>query len=172
MVDAPPAKPGVKVRLFRLRNRLKDKTAGLGGNDAVMALDADALAKAEEALASASQDYPQWALQTVAQMTALHKQCQQPDAATIELFDRLRRMAHDLKGQGGTFGYPLVTSIAQSLHRFVSPGEKATVTRLEIIKSHIDALRVVLKEQIKSEGGDSGKMLLAGLQAAIRKHES
>jgi hypothetical protein len=33
-------------------------------------------------------------------------------------FKRINEIAHDMRGQGGTFGYPLVTTVAGSLYTF------------------------------------------------------
>jgi Hpt domain len=170
MVDPADVKAAVKVRFYRFRNRLKEKAAGQGGGDAVMEFDAAALAKAEELLSQASEDYPDWALKSVAELAALHKKCVEGPDQHRDSFERIRRVAHDLKGQGATFGYPLVTSVAQSLHRFVSPNDNASEAQMEIIKSHVDAMRVILKDKVKGDGGQVGPVLLTGLNNAIKKH--
>jgi chemotaxis protein histidine kinase CheA len=169
MAELTAPRPSVKVRYYRMRNRLKDKAAGLGGNDALLELDAAAMMRAEELLSAASEDYPDWALKTVDELARQHQICVSNRASCHEAFDYLRRAAHDLKGQGATFGYPLVTHIAQSLHQFVSPSERPTDVQLDIIKAHIDAMRAVLRERVRGDGGAIGKALMMGLDAAIQK---
>jgi len=53
------SKPGVKVRFHRIKNKLKEKTAGLGLDaNAVIEFDEDLLSEAEEALNEMSEEYP------------------------------------------------------------------------------------------------------------------
>lgn len=175
MTDA--AKPAVKVRYYRFRNKLREKTAGLvgagtaGGGAAaeVYEIDEQALARAEQLFAEMAEDYPDWVQAQLDRLYALHRRAvDHPDqrgAVLKELF----AIAHDLKGQGGTFGYPLVTAFATSLNRFTVGRTVVTDSNVEIIKAHIDAMRAVIRDRVSGDGGDIGKALARGLEAVIAK---
>ena len=75
----------------------------------------NALARAEAAVASLAQDYATWALADVAKArTALAAAIDDP-AGHAPHVEALFRVGHDLKGQGTSFGFPLVTKIGHSL---------------------------------------------------------
>jgi chemotaxis protein histidine kinase CheA len=169
MAESDDKKTAVKVRYYRFRNRLKDKTAGLGGGDGFFEIDASAMKKAEEALASAAQDYPDWVMATITKLVELHQLCVSSPPSRRPTFEQIRRIAHDLKGQGGTFGYPLVTSFATSLHRFASMREGIEDEHVEIIKAHIDSMRAVVRDRVSGDGGDIGKALAKGLDDVIKR---
>ncbi len=82
-------------------------------------LDPLALARAEAALAALACDYHAWAAADLVRLrTALAPF--QPD--------RLFAIAHDIKGQAGTFGFPLVTERANALCRMLEgPPDAARV---------------------------------------------
>ena len=161
-----------KVRYFRMRNRLKAKTAGAGPQDGPPQLAGGALERAMEEMAKASEDYPDWVLNTLEELVSDHKEM----VATEDTVDRRRHfkhisgIAHELKGQGGTFGYPLISIFGKSLNEFTNGEAMIGDHQLEIVKSHIDVMRVVIKDRIAGDGGEIGKALVDSLQQAIKKH--
>ena len=126
------------------------------------------LARAEKAVANLAQDYASWALADVAKArTALAAAIDDP-AGRGQHVDALFRVGHDLKGQGTSFGFPLVTKIGHSLcaltrDRACSYGSK----HLDLAKSHLDALDLILTKGIKGEGGKVGRELVAKLEQRV-----
>ena len=106
-------KKGSQVWHFRLPNKLKEKAGGLGASGPGE-FSSDLLAQAEEELERSAIEFTDWALDY---LTRLSNHC---DAALEDQGDRRGRfeeinlLAHELRGQGGTFGYPLVTVFAKS----------------------------------------------------------
>lgn len=90
-----------------------------------------------------------------------------------ECFEEINHIAHDMKGQGGTFGYPLITSFADSLYGFTikRPGEISD-NQIELVKSHLDAMRAVIKGRVSGDGGEIGQKLTESLSDAIEKYET
>jgi hypothetical protein len=74
----------------------------------------------------------------------------------------MRRLCHDLKGEAGTFGFPLLTDIADLFGDYMRE-TAIEVQRAEAIKGYIDAFLVVWGQRIKGEGGELGKQLIASL---------
>jgi hypothetical protein len=72
---------------------------------------------------------------------------------------------HNIKGQGASFGYPLVTRIGQSLCRLVAPGRALDEAGLKLAQAHLDALKLVLEKQIAGKGGEVGDKLAARLES-------
>lgn len=82
----------------------------------------------------------------------------------------LRRLLHDLRGQAGTFGYPLVSQVGDSACKFIDLSEEIGVTEIEVIGMHIDALKAISQAKIKGDGGPIGAELMSGLRKVIVKY--
>lgn len=78
---------------------------------------------------------------------------------------RLNVLAHDLKGLGGTFGYDLMTIIADSMCRTIR--DHAAVTS-DSLRRQLAALAVALNAivqlDLRGDGGEKGRQLLASLR--------
>lgn len=168
---AEDAKSKVKVRLYRFRNALKDKVGYIGvpGGEAPK-IDPQALAKANAALEQMKEDYPDWVQKHLDELRGYHARSVDTPRERQRRYGQMREIAHDMKGQGGTFGYPLITTFATSLHDFVGPKAGTTDNHIEVIKSHIDAMAAVIKDRVKGNGGEIGQALTTGLQNAIERY--
>lgn len=85
--------------------------------------------------------------------------------------DRLFSLIHNMKGQGTTFGYPLVSQIGALTCSILQRSRPADDSRLRIVKAHIDALSIVIEHNLAGDGGALGTKLverLEGLSAATR----
>lgn len=167
MAEEP--KPAARVRFYRFRNKLKDKTAGLSG--AASAVSPEALALAQSQFEQMAEDYPDWVQAILVKLYELHARCVDTPDARSGQFEQIQRIAHDLKGQGGTFGYPLITTFASSLNRFTAKRARIADHDVEIIKAHIDAMRAVIRERVKGDGGEIGLALARGLEAVISRYK-
>jgi chemotaxis protein histidine kinase CheA len=87
------------------------------------------------------------------------------DKRVVEIF----RVGHELKGQGGTFGYPLISKIGASLCRYVESVADHHRIDLEIVRAHALALRAVASNRITGDGGPVEKQLLGELDRLLEK---
>lgn len=162
----------VSVRFYRFKNKLKEKTLGLGSvNDDEIVFDEELMAKAMEVLDEMAEDYPDWVSGLIQQLADTHRRCVDTPEQRFQHFEQLHAIAHDMRGQGGTFGYPLMSSFADGLYDFTGVSTATSDKNVEIIKSHIDAMRVVIKDRVSGDGGDIGNQLKLGLAAAIKKYQ-
>lgn len=129
----------------------------MAGADDFADLDPEALARAEAALAGLSHDYLTWA---EADIASLRAGLAGLEGHPAEALDRLYRIAHDMKGQASTFGYPLVTEIAQRLCRLIETGQAAP-DRLHL---HVEALAEVVESRLTGDGGAAGRALIGRLE--------
>lgn len=78
--------------------------------------------------------------------------------------DEAYRMAHDLKGQGATFGFELVSHIAHALcQHLTTRGAETAIDAAARDKRALalcEALRVILSKDIRGMGGEHGAALL------------
>lgn len=157
------------VRFYRFRNKLKEKTFGLGAGKGEIS--ADALAKAEQALSELAEDYPDWVSGLISNLAEKHGRCVDTPEKRREFFEEINRIAHDMRGQGGTFGYPLITDFADSLESFTMIKTGITDNMVELVKAHVDSMRIVIKNRIKGEGGEKGAQLKKSLNMAIESYK-
>jgi chemotaxis protein histidine kinase CheA len=126
------------------------------------------LARAEAAVANLAQDYASWALADVAKARAALAAATDDPAGRGQHVDALFRVGHDLKGQGTSFGFPLVTKIGHSLCVLTRDRARQYESRhLDLAKAHLDALDLILTKGIKGEGGKVGAELVAKLEQRV-----
>jgi len=176
-----------RVCLFRIKNRLRDKLGGDGGGD----IDAERIRAAEAAIAEQGTEYGRILVDSV---EALSRHCTHlehapadgaPGAAdvTAKHLRAINALAHELRGLGGMFGYPLITAIGKSLYLCTQDlsalddssgtvNHPPTIPLLTLVKSHIDSIRLILRDDIRGDGGRPGAMLLEGLARATERRQT
>ena len=161
----------VSVRFYRFKNKLREKTIGLAkmDNDDIT-FDEDLMEKAMAVLDDMAEDYPDWVSGLIQQLADVHRRCVDTPEQRFQHFEQLHAIAHDMRGQGGTFGYPLMSNFADGLYDFTGVSTGTSDKNVEIIKAHVDAMRLVIKDRISGDGGDIGSQLKLGLEAAIKKY--
>lgn len=129
---------------------------------------AGTLARAEAAVAGLAKDYPAWALADIAKGRAALKAAKDDPAGRAAHVEALFRVGHDLKGQGASFGFQLVTRIGQSLCALTRDRTRSYESQhLDLAASHLDALELILTKGIKGEGGKVGSELSAKLAQRV-----
>lgn len=98
-----------------------------------------------------------------------------PAAPCADSMKVLRRRIHDVRGIGGSAGYPLLAAVADSLDLLLdrmaggSAPARLTPLRLAAIAMHVRKLRQILGEGRTGTGGLDGARLVAGLRAVAEK---
>jgi hypothetical protein len=129
-------------------------------------LDPQRLERAQAVVAAHAQDYVARLLE---EAHALAAGWQEAAAEDREAIVRLHRIAHDIKGQGTTFGYPLATEVAAALCRLLMGGGLARAKAREVVEAHIAALAAIAGGPIAGDGGEAGAALLEGLRRTREK---
>lgn len=71
----------------------------------------------------------------------------------------MRRILHDLKGEAGTFGFELITEIAELLGVYLRQ-TAVPQQRQDVIASHLEVLRQVWNDRIEGEGDIATRAML------------
>ena len=154
-----------KVKITKPINPVKAKTK-VGGPNAV---NSEILRKAEAAIEGMCDDYLDWVQKDLANIDAAFDLLKSQKGAERENLDQIFLLAHDMKGQGGTFGFNLITTIADQLCRLVDKKDFTNKNGFDAIRVHIDAMRVVISKKIKGHGGKEGERVLKGLNRVMHK---
>ena len=94
------------------------------------------------------------------------------DAATGDRKKELKgvhQVALDIKDQGLSLGYDLMTAICTELCLLIENMGKAGPKEVEVIKIYIAAMKLVIKNNIQGTGGDIGEKMLSGLRQVCDK---
>ncbi|MCC5980794.1 MAG: Hpt domain-containing protein, partial [Oceanicaulis sp.] len=76
-------------------------------------------------------------------------------------------VAHDLRGLGTTYDYPLVTRMAASLSRLVETSEKRANVPLGLVEAHVGAIRAALRQNIRTDDNAVGRSLAEELETRV-----
>lgn len=145
-------------------NTLRAKVGGGFG-----AIDARAIAKAEEALAAMAGQFSQWLQDELDKLEAARAAIK-AQGLTAETAEQLYFRAHDLKGLGGTYQYPLVTRIAGSLCKLLDDANKRLGAPMVLVDAHIDAIKAVVRDRIQTDEHPVGKALVEALEVRTAEH--
>ncbi len=129
------------------------------------------LSRAEARVADLADDYRSWVQGDLEQLEArLAEAAAAGD--TLARTSTLRAayvLAHDIKGQGATFDYPLVTHVADSLCRYIERTVDLDRTDFKIAAAHAGALRAVLANDVRGDGGALGRQVVDSLAQAVQR---
>ncbi len=124
----------------------------------------EAVRAAEAAVAELAENFTEWMREdldkALASLAAARES--QPDngAQLRDIFE----VCHNIKGQGGSFGYDLITDVGKSLCDYIHDAESASDRTLKVVEAHLTAIRFILDRDIQGDGGPVGKQLRAKLQ--------
>ncbi|MFT4934793.1 MAG: hypothetical protein ACI9LT_001480 [Pseudoalteromonas distincta] len=148
-------------QVIQVPNTLRLKVGGRFG-----AVDASAIAKAEAALKSLSGNFAAWLEDEVTKLEAA-RQLVKTEGATADTMETLYLRAHDLKGLGATYEFPLITRMAGSLCKLIDDKDKRMEAPMVLIDAHIDGIKAAVRDSIKTDDHPVGKILVEELERRV-----
>lgn len=148
-------------QVIQVPNTLRLKVGGRFG-----AVDAGAIAKAEAALKSLSGNFAAWLQDEVTKLETARQQVKTL-GVTPESMETLYLRAHDLKGLGATYEYPLITRMAASLCKLIDDKHKRMEAPMVLIDAHIDGIKAAVRDSIKTDDHPVGKILVEELERRV-----
>jgi hypothetical protein len=156
--------PNRAVEMIQVPNTLKAKVGPRFGG-----IDANALAKAEAALKSLSGQFGQWLQDEIDKLEAARAVIRS-EGLTKATADQLYVHAHDLKGLGATYQYPLITRIAGSLCKLMDAPDGRAGAPMFLVDAHIDAIKAAVRDKIRDVGHPVGRLLAEELEGRVRTY--
>ena len=154
-----------EAQIIPAPNALKLK---LGGR---LSLDMDAIARAEAALKSLSGQFSEWLNDEIVKLEAARAEVR-AQGLTVQTAEVLYMRAHDLKGLGTTYEFPLISRIAASLCKLIDEPATRDKAPLYLVDAHIDAIKACVRDNIKDADHPVGQILVAELERSVREHMS
>jgi len=125
-------------------NPLKSRVKVTGSGD----VNTDVIKKAEDNLKRLSTQFDIWLEDEIIRLK--HTRDDVKKNGLVPPYDeKLYNVCHDLKGQGETFGYPMVSTICGNLCKLIDAAPERAKLPIEIIDNHIDAVSNIGKNKIK-----------------------
>lgn len=149
-----------ELEIINPPNTLKSKVRE-GGPGAV---DLATLERAERVIEQMADSYLEWVQEDLVRMDAAYKALAAATGDRKAEADQVFQIAHDIKGQGGSFGYDLMTLIANELCRLIERQESFGSAEVQAVKVHADAMKLVIQNRMKGDGGANGQALVAGIR--------
>lgn len=149
------------IEIINPPNMLRVKVGGR-----LPAADPEAIARAEKALEQLSGQFGDWLGQEVDKLEAALARTK-TETLEGEAGDGLFTVAHDLRGLGTTYEFPLVTRIAASLARLIETPEKRSGVPLSLAEAHVHTIRAALNQNIRSSDDPVGAQLAEELETRV-----
>lgn len=145
--------------------RQKQKLAGVTGTIDGVWLDA-----AEKSIGNAKFDYLEAVGEDLQRLQAAYDVALKESANRPGKIQELYAIVQTIKGQGSSFGYPLISSVGSQLARFIEDcGDDVSDSQMEGVKVHVETLRLIMQQKMEGDGGAMGQKLVAGLGLVIKK---
>jgi hypothetical protein len=124
----------------------------------------DPVQSAERALGRLSGDFAAWMQEECGRLDAARRNVKN-EQLSPETCQALFLAAHDIKGDGQTFGFPEVARAADSLCRLLEHTPDLTTVPMSIIDQHVDAIRAIVREHARDDIGEIAGTLTKKLRA-------
>ena len=88
-----------------------------------------------------------------------------------ELYD----MTHEARGQGGSFGFPLISVVGDSLCKYLDGRPRLKARDLDVVRVHIMAMKAIFRQGLKGHQGGLSKelhQLLGAFRAKVTDQEA
>ena len=128
-------------------------------------IDPEAVRRAEAAVESLAGHFPDW----------LTAECERLDSARKQVVDgggeptsrrALFKVAHRLRGEAASLGFPLVGRIADSLCDLLEATPPERPVPAELLAGHVDSIRAMVREGARGDADEVARALASGLRRA------
>ncbi len=123
----------------------------------------------EKSLGENSEDYADWTKNKIKELNDSLREARSDATVIVQSFHDINRTAQEIRAQGVCFGYPLLSDLAKSLEKATNITIATSDKRLDLIKTHISAMELIIKHKLIGAGGPFGKTILDSLAEANRK---
>ena len=146
-------------------NLLKAKVStGDGGG-----IDPDLIKQAESVIDSMSGEFAESVGHEIARLMKLALDLEEDMAQAEKVMKKVRSVGHELRGQGATYDYPLISDVAASLFRYTERLYSHVELSADVLRAHADAMRAVIKNKVKGDGGPVGVELVQSLNKLVAR---
>lgn len=163
----------MKVEIFKIANRLKDKlNLKPHEKDKEGRIAPEAIEEADRLIAALCEECPSSIGGFLKDLNT--KWTKMKDMGNTEERQELSKeiftVAHEIKDISAMCEYDLISHFAESLRDYVNQTELSLDAQRVIIQAHIDAITVAHKQSIKQDGGPIAEELKKAVKIAVEKY--
>lgn len=127
-----------------------------------------AIERAEAALEALSINFDEWMTAEIERLDAARADGRREGYSAASL-EALYLRAHDVKGVGTTYGYPLITALGAQLCRLLDnpEGRRAARETPALVDAHVDGMRAILRSNLKAPDDPTGLALVSELKSRV-----
>lgn len=125
------------------------------------------LARAQAAVAALSRDYLVWARADIEAAQRLLAAAQSEPDRRPEHVAGLFNVAHNIKGQGSSFGYPLMTRLGQSLCQLTRAPGSFVDADFALAIAHLDIMEQILQQEARDDGSAALRQEIEQIESAV-----
>lgn len=137
-----------KPATIKPKRFLGDKVPKTGGPSP-----AQAIAKALSLSNKLIDSYQGWAVDDLQALWAEYEALTPRDKDAQVHVRKLYDLSHEIRGQGGSFGYPLISVLGDSLCKYIEHRKMLGQKNLDVVKLHILAMKAVFRQELKGDQG-------------------
>lgn len=123
----------------------------------------DPVTRAQQALEKLSGTFEVWMEREIKRLNDAWSNVD-PEGLNIVTFGELYAVAHDIKGEGATFGFPLASDVAGSLCKLMDAFEAVPDRApMPLVKQHVLSIKAIVNEKAQNSADPIGRQLVAEL---------
>ncbi len=104
----------------------------------------------------------------IERMVAACALAEDPRGRAMHLED-VAGIARQVAGYGESIGYDLLGEFADSLVTFLRESTASDNVKLEVVRAHVDSMRLVFANQLAGDGGTKGERLKFALGLSVKR---
>ncbi|MBB6250513.1 hypothetical protein [Nitrospirillum iridis] len=169
----PPEKPaggkGARVvEIIELPNKLRAKVGGTADGKPGQ-IDPAHIDRATRHVARMAEAHRGQTRIDLTSLQAAFAQAQRDTENRAQHLRKIYKISDGIMTLGRTFGYNLLSDFANSMNQFLVDPENTSDALMTVLGLHIDAMHVVVRDDIKGDGGELGQALTKSLALARAK---
>ena len=130
---------------------------------------AERLARAEGVIKKMTANYLEWVENDLNTLERAVAGLKLGNENAMDIIDEIYRCSHDVKGQGGSFGFHLMTEIGALVCRYIEPLDRVTDDDVKILDLCVKAMRQVIDGRLSGDGGSEGRRIMDDLAPVVKK---
>lgn len=131
---------------------------------------AEALRRAEDVVTKVAGEFEGILAEELSDLDGLMKEYKADPSE--DGLNRLFRRVHNLRGQGTTLGFPLITRIGTSFCGYIIERDMSKPINQALIEQHLQALHIVLREKRSTDGDTVAIKVAEALEKAVGQEKA
>ncbi|MBU0799993.1 MAG: Hpt domain-containing protein [Alphaproteobacteria bacterium] len=173
-MPAPNEPKGIKVEIYKLANHLKARMgARFAQQEEPGFIPPEAIAEADGYITALCEASPQTMNELWGTISGLWEQMRvmEQSVERENIANKIFTAAHEIKDVGAMCGYELAAHFAESLRDYIGHAELNIKAQVIIIQAHMDAIQIVIHNNLKTDAGPKAEELKKMVKVAIEKYK-